>query len=112
MMPSTRADIVPTPPDTALSYDQSAQLMTDMTFRGRVKVACLKYADSILNEASNMPAHNTRMKWAASCYVNPDMVAGQVQAPTVMDPAVQSAGSGIDDTSLQAAVEGVINQLM
>jgi len=40
------------------------------------------------------------------------MVAGQIQPPTVMDPAVQAAGSGIDDNGLQGAVEGVINKMM
>ena len=112
MMPGTRADIVPTPPATELTYDQSAQLTTDLTFRGRVKVACLKFADSIMNEEPTVPAHNVRMKWAGNCYQNPDMIAGQIQPPTVLDPAVQSAGSGIDDASLQAATEGVINKMM
>ena len=111
-MPSTRADIVPTPPDTALSYDQSAQLMTDMTFRGRVKVACLEFADYMMNEEPTVTAHNVRMRWAANCYANPDMVAGQIQPPTVMDASVQAAGSGITDAALQAAVEGVINKIM
>jgi hypothetical protein len=107
MMPTPR-EIVPTPPATELSYDQSAQLTTDYTFRGRVKVACLKFATSIQDEASTVPAHTSRLRWAQNCYVQPDQVAGQVQNPTVLDPAVQSAGSGIDDAALQAAVEGVV----
>ena len=112
MMPSQRADITPTPPATTLSYDQSAQLMTDLTFKGRVKTACLRYADSIMDEASTVTAHNTRMRWAANCFQNPDMVAGQIQPLTVQDPAVQAAGSGITDNALQAAVEGAINKMM
>ena len=112
MMPGTRADIVPTPPATDLTYDQSAQLMTDLTFKGRVKTACLKFAGSIMDEDPSVVAHNTRMRWATNCFQNPDMIAGQIQPPTVMDPAVQAAGSGIDDASLQAATEGVINKMM
>jgi hypothetical protein len=106
------ADIIPTPPATTLSYDQSAQLMTDLTFKGRVKVACLKYADSIMDEEPTVTAHNTRMRWAANCFNQPDMVAGQVQPLTVRDPAVQAAGSDITDDALQAAVEGAINKMM
>ena len=111
-MPGTRADITPVPPDTTLSYDQSAQLMSDMSFRGRVKTACLRYADTIMNETPSIAGHNARLRWASTCYNNPDMVAGQIQPPTVMDPAVQAAGSGIDDNGLQGAVEGVINKMM
>jgi hypothetical protein len=86
--------------------------MIDMTFRGRVKVAVLKYADSIMIEASSVPAHNTREKWAMSAMQNPDMVAGQIQPPTVMDPAVQAAGAAIEDIALQGAVEAVVNKLL
>jgi hypothetical protein len=96
----------------ALTYDQSAALMTDMAFRGRIKVSCLKYADSIMLEASTVPAHNTRQRWATNCFQNPDMVAQQVQPPTVMDPAVQADGSAILDSALQGAVEGVVNKLL
>jgi hypothetical protein len=116
MMPMTpmsqTTDILPEPPATELSYNQSAQLMMDNTFRGRVKTACLKYAESIMNEDPVVAAHNTRMKWAAQCFQSPDTAAQQVQPPTVMDPAVQTAGSGIPDNALQAAVEGVINKMM
>lgn len=112
MPPGTPAEIVPTPPATELTYDQSAQLMTDYTFRGRVKTACLKFAMSITNEASNAPAHTSRMRWAQQCYQQPDIVAGQVQPPTVMDPNVQTTGSAIDDDTLQGAVEAVANQLI
>lgn len=112
MMPGTPTEIVPTPPATELTYDQSAQLMTDYTFKGRVKTACLKYAMSITNEASNAPAHSSRMRWAQSCYLNPDGVAAQIQPPTVMDPNVQSTGSAITDETLQGAVEAVANSLI
>jgi hypothetical protein len=83
-----------------------------MTFQGRVKIACLKFADSIMDENPTIPAHNVRMKWAANCFNQPDITARQIQPPTVMDPAVQAQGSAIDDPSLQAAVEGVINKMM
>jgi hypothetical protein len=35
-----------------------------------------------------------------------------VTNPTVMDPAIQSAGSAIADASLQAAVQGVIDKMI
>jgi hypothetical protein len=83
-----------------------------MTFRGRVKVACLKFADSILNEASTVTAHGARVRWANLCFQQPDVIAGQVQPPVVMDPAVQTAGDTITDAALQAAVEAKLNEMM
>jgi len=82
--------------------------MTDFNFKGRVKVACLKYADSILID----PPSNPAQRWAMSAFQNPDGTAQQVQPPTVMDPAVQEAGNEISDLSLQAAVEGVVNKIL
>jgi hypothetical protein len=104
--------IAPEPPATTLTYEQSAQLMADPVFRGRVKVACLEYATSIQNEATDTPAHTSRLRWAQNCYLQPDMTAAQMQAPTVMDPAVQQAGSEIEDSQLQGAVEAVINKVL
>jgi hypothetical protein len=84
--------------------------MNDLEFRGRVKVACLKYADSIMIEATSTPAHNSRLRWAQQAFMQPDLVAQQVQPPTVMDPAVQSAGAAVTDAALQGAVEAVVNK--
>jgi hypothetical protein len=94
----------------ALSYDQSSDLMTDMKFRGRVKVACLEYATYIADEDPKVPAHNSRFRWAQQCFQQPEIVAQQIQNPVVMDPAVQAAGASITDDALQKAVEGVINR--
>jgi hypothetical protein len=95
-----------------MTYQESSELMIDQMFRGRCKVACLKYADSIMIEATSTPAHNTRVRWATGAMQNPDMVAIQVQPPVVMDPAVQQDGSAVTDAGLQAAVEGVVNKLL
>lgn len=95
-----------------MTYEESAALMQDIAFRGRVKVACLKYADSIMIEASNVPAHNARYKWAQNAFMQPDLVAMQVQPPTVMDPGVQSAGAAVTDAALQGAVETVVNKMI
>ena len=96
----------------ALTYDQSAALMQDPAFRGRIKVAALKYADSIFLEATTVPAHNTRLRWATNCEQQPDMTATNLQPPVVMDSAVQAAGSTIDDAALQGSVEAVVNKLL
>jgi len=93
-----------------MTYEESAALMSDSAFRGRVKVSCIKYADSILIEASSTPGHTSRLRWAQSCFQAPDMVAGQTQPPVVMDPAVQTGGAEVEDVALQAAVESVINK--
>jgi hypothetical protein len=96
----------------ALTYEESAALMTDIDFRGRVKVACLKYADFIMNEPNTTTAHNTRLKWAQAATTQPDLTAAQIQPPVVMDSAVQSDGASIDDPTLQTSVETVVNKLM
>lgn len=110
--PRTTDPIVPIPPATKLSYDQSAVLMNDFEFRGRVKVSVLEYAKYIMDEATNTPAHTSRLRWAQQTYQSPDAVAQQLQPPVVMDTAVQTAGSAIDDVALQSAVEGVVNKLL
>lgn len=92
-----------------MTYEESAALMGDQAFRGRVKVAVLKYAGSIMIEATSTPAHNTRVRWAVQAQQQPDMVAMQVQNPVVMDPAVQTAGAEITDAALQTSVEAVVN---
>src|SRR5262245_26572249 len=96
----------------ALTYEESAALMVDNTFRGRVKVACLKYAAYISNEQANVPAHNTRVKWAQQTMAQPDMVVQQIQPPTVMDDKVQAAGSAVTDENLQTAVETTVNKMI
>ena len=95
-----------------MTYEESSALMTDIPFRGRVKVACLKFADSIMNEASNVAAHNARLRWANQCFTNPEGVAMQTQPPTVMDAAVQAAGAAITDTALQGSVEATVNKII
>lgn len=95
-----------------MTYDQSAALMTDMAFRGRVKVACLAMANSIMLEPATEPAHNTRMRWAQNCFQQPDATAMAVQPPTVLDPGVQSAGATIDDAALQGAVQATVGKML
>jgi hypothetical protein len=95
-----------------MTYTESAALMVDPEFRGRCKVACLKFADSISNEDHTVPAHNARLRWANMAMTNPDMTAGQVQPPTVMDAAVQTDGADVTDDALQGAVETVVNKLL
>lgn len=96
----------------ALTYEQTSTLMNDGTFRGRVKVACLKYADYISLEAATVPAHATRIKWAQQTYAMPDASAANVTPAVVMDPAVQQDGAAITDAALQSAVEGAVNKII
>jgi len=96
----------------ALTYEESAALMNDQQFRGRVKVSALKYADSILNEANTVAAHNTRERWAIGAMQNPEYTATQLQPAVVMDVAVQTEGAAISDAALQGAVEGVVNKML
>lgn len=107
----TPREIVPDP-GGVLSLDQSAQLMVDTTFRGRVKVACLSYAQYISIEASNVPAHNSRYRWATRCFQSPDQVGQEISQPVVMNPNVAQAGSAVTDADLQAAVQAVVDAII
>lgn len=95
-----------------MTFTESAALMTDPIFKGRIKVAALNFANSINIEPSSVPAHNARLRWASICFQQPDQTAGQLQPPTVIDPAVQTGGANISDTALQAAVETVVNKIL
>jgi hypothetical protein len=96
----------------ALTYEDSATLMNDATFRNRVKVACLNFATYITGEAPNVPAHSTRMKWAQQTLVSPEGAVATVTPTVVMDPAVQQDGAAITDAVLQSATENAINKLI
>ena len=93
-----------------MTYAESSELTQSADFRGRVKVACIKYADSIMIEASSVAGHTSRLRWAQSVFAQPDFIAAQVQPPTVMDPAVQAAGAAVEDAALQGAVEATVNK--
>lgn len=95
-----------------MTYEESSVLMNDMTFRGRIKVSCLKFAAYVMDEAANVPGHTARLRWSQGAFQTPDMVAAQVQSPVVMTPEVQTAGANIDDGALQVAVESVVNKFI
>ena len=95
-----------------MTYTESAALMTDADFRGRIKVACLEYANYVFGEDPATPAHNTAVRWAQACFQSPDMTAAQVQPAVVMDDAVQTAGAAITDAALQTAVEITVKKMM
>ena len=95
-----------------MTYVESATLMNDIEFRGRIKVSCLKYADYIHNEGPGTAGHTSRLRWAQSVYQNPEGTATQIQPPVVMDTAVQGAGAAITDEALQNAVENVVNRMI
>lgn len=90
-----------------LTLDESAQLMNDQTFRGRVKAACISFAGSVLAA----PGSVSLFTWAKNCYQNPDGTAAQVVPPAVMNINVQQAGGSIDDNSLLATVQYVVQGL-
>ena len=102
----------------ALTYEETAKLMTDAVFRGRVSVACINFARYITDEAPTTPAHSTRIKWAQQTLQVPDVAVNQVIPTVVTDAAVQDAGldsegtSAITDPALQSAVETAVNKLL
>jgi hypothetical protein len=99
-------------PKTMMAYEDSAALMQDATFRGRIKVACLEFGSYVMNEAGNAPAHVSRWKWAQNMFQSPEGTAAQLQPAVVMDPNVQQSGAAIDDNTLQSAVEAAIQKFI
>lgn len=95
-----------------MTYEESAALMTNQAFRGRVKVACLNYADSILVQVAEVSGRTAQVRWATQTFAQPDVAAQQAQPPTVMDPAVQADGASISDDLLQAAVQATVNKML
>jgi hypothetical protein len=93
----------------ALTLEESAALASDPAFRGRIKMAALKYAEYLLNQPVNTPAINTMRKWAMDTQRSPDQRAQELQPLVVMDTAVQDTGTEIPDAALQATVETVVN---
>jgi hypothetical protein len=96
----------------ALTYQESADLMRDAVFVSRIKVACLTFANYIMGEAPDVPAHNTRLRWAQNVMQNPDGTASNIAPAVVMDPNVQEQGSAISDPDLQSATETAVNKLL
>ena len=94
----------------ALDYADLAALTNDMEFRGRVKIACLTFAQYILDEAPSVPGHNSRYRWAQNVWQMPDSVAQQVVQPVVKEPQVVQDGKNVTDPNLQVAVETVVNK--
>ena len=84
--------------------------MNDSTFRDRVMVACLEFANFIAAEAPSVAAHPTRYKWAQQTFGSPYTSAQAITPLVVLDPAVQSAGSTITDAALQPAVENAVTK--
>lgn len=97
----------------AMTYEETNALSKDATFRGRVSVACVHYANYICGEAYDVPGHSTRYKWAQQTLVAPDVAVGVCISTVVTDAKVQDAGgAAISDSDLQEAVETSINKLL
>ena len=93
-----------------MTYEQLAALTSDPVFRGKVKVAMLKYCDTMIIEPDNTTGHVSRDRWAKQAKQQPDMYAGQLQAGVCLDPAIQAAGGEATDIEIQGATEAEINK--
>ncbi len=96
----------------ALDYAASAALMANQAFRDKVKIACLKYADYILNEGPGVQGHWSRLRWAQMAFGGPDNAVMQIMPLLIMDGQVQLDADQITDTALQTAVETAINKML
>jgi hypothetical protein len=96
----------------ALTYEETFELMRDQAFRGRVTVACAKFASYIADEAPSVPAHPTRYKWSMATLINPENATAQVIPTVVWDASVQADGAAVTDAALQTAVETAVAKLI
>jgi hypothetical protein len=96
----------------ALTYQDTSDLMKDVVFRGRVTVACTKFARYITDEQPNVAGHPTRYKWAQQTLIAPEVAANLVIPTVVWDVTVQAEGTEISDAALQTAVEAAVQKLM
>jgi hypothetical protein len=101
-----------------MTNEETSTLMSNIIFRGRIKVEALRYADSILLEPASTAAHNTRVKWSNATFQAPDQAAQTLQPLVTMDPAVQGAAvdpdgdSAISDAALGGAVQAAVNKIL
>lgn len=93
----------------ALSFAESAELINNLDFRGRVKVAALQYAAYLATVAGNS---NSKQQWAQRTLQMPDQTAQTLVGPVVMNTNVQSLGANIDDQNLAASVQVVADMMM
>lgn len=95
-----------------MTYEETFALTKDLAFRGRVSVACTKFASYIADEQPNVPAHPTRYKWSMTTLINPEGATAQVIPTVVWDASVQASGAAVTDAELQGAVETAVQKLI
>ena len=95
-----------------MTSEESAALMEDPTFRGRIRVFILDYTTYILNEAPTVEGHPARYRWAQRAAANSMNEAQQIQPMVVMDGQVQQDGKDIADPQLKTSVQTVINKFI
>lgn len=93
----------------AMTFEESAALMNDADFRGRVKVAALQYATGIMLQSGNS---KSRTVWAQNTMQSPDMQAQVLTPNVVMNVNVQMAGADISDQDLAAATQVTADMMM
>lgn len=87
----------------AMSQTDTANLINDPIFRGRVKVAALQYAQYLQLQPS---LNASKANWIQRTMTQPDQIAQTLVAAVVISPNVQNAGgSSVSDPDLLAATQ-------
>jgi len=94
----------------AIDYKTASDLMHDADFNGRTRIACLTYAAYIVDEATDVPAHTTRLKWAQNTFAASENAVNEIMPILIMDDKVKTSGAAITDSDLQSAVETSVNK--
>jgi hypothetical protein len=93
----------------ALTLSDSAALINDPTFRGRVKVAAVNYAQYLQLQPS---LSASKSRWIQNTMTQPDQAAQQLTPGVVLNPSVQNAGAAVTDADLKAATQVVADLQM
>jgi len=92
-----------------MTFEESATLINDPTFRGRVKVAALVYAQYLSLQPNNS---SRRSDWIFNTLRAPDIATQTLTPSVVINPNVQQEGASVTDPNLQAAVQMAADTLM
>jgi hypothetical protein len=93
------------------TYLEKQSLAMEPDFLKRVTHAVARFAFDIMNEATSVPNHNARYKWASVVIMNPTPMANSISPTVVIDPQVDANLGAVTDADLQVAVTNACSLL-
>lgn len=93
------------------SFAELVTASSNATLVEKIKIATLVAADKIRLEASSVPDHQSRMRWALRVFSAADAETTKMIWPVLVQNRTFTASqiAGADDASVQAAVDAAVN---